>query len=1090
MPSIEDINTLKQTINSLAHEHEILAKRGDVLEDVQPPDRELDSDLETLLDSTDGFEDSNADDILAGLEDEPPQSVFTEDDELGLNSLDETTNEDIISGLVDSVEDQNDDFLSDSDTEESENIVDDIFADLDEPLDSDNETPAGIEEPLDLEDDLLDDLDLENIGNEEDQDSVDALVNDTEQVDDFSSDDSDALLNDLGLDETENIDLNDLAEADGLSELDDLNIDELGAASDNSDSIADLDTIDTLENTNDISEIDDLDDSLIEPGDEIDQNLGEDLEDLGELGDIGEGLEDLGELGDISEGLEDLGELDSTDNLESMPDVESRVEELEESVAEEEESLDLEDDFGLNELSEDFLEDLSDGEDAQAFSLNDFGDEYNLGDDSFFSNEVGVDLGDLEQGIAAEEIVEELFELTEDELEELYKRLFQLPANLKLAIEIYLANPETSIDKTNKVVDALLNNDSVRSLASMVGKLTKKKITIPKGYEKQDLEQLEREKAGLAYFSKNEVFPKLKIGLIAFFGVWLVAVLSYNFLYRPLKAKSLYKTGYEYIFNDQYDQANYYFEEAFFGWKLSWINVKGWPDKDWFYEYAHAYRERRQFDEAELKYKQLLEAYPDQLEGRLEYARMLSAQQARYQDAEIVLKEGSLSEMMKARKGEIEYSSIAIKEITEIKDYDQILLLADNYFSWSDEDPDKLEDARFTYATLRERFGGMDEINFRFASLWLKTDNEPYIEAFFETYKDEDKIKIDDRYRVEVLSEIASWLLDNGRSTEAKDLLLRLEKVDDTVPDLHYQLARFFRITLNEELEKEALRNTFIYLRDVDVLNKKYIFMEIDAHKRYGEWHIRWEDFDKAQSEFDAAIDFYERKRERNLIGTSPIIGELYARMGDLNYFEFLDYDSALRYYNEAEKNLYIVPEIRYRRGYLYYHYFEDYDKALYEFYQADKSLPNNSNIMIALANSMMKRKDYFSALSYYEKLVTMVSDDLLSIDNFMPDDRAEHKSLLIDLIIAYNNKGVAQYHVGQRSPRADLSSKALSQFTQASTYYDRLTRDPETLVRIPINDISYDNRMLILYPEQQERDELLIYEQLLKDITQLSSEL
>jgi hypothetical protein len=86
MPTLEELDTLKNRINELGDEPRLLAERGEKLHDVAPPEARTDADLEQLLD--DDFAGGGIDEMEALL------GTYTDDlddleppDELNLDDL-------------------------------------------------------------------------------------------------------------------------------------------------------------------------------------------------------------------------------------------------------------------------------------------------------------------------------------------------------------------------------------------------------------------------------------------------------------------------------------------------------------------------------------------------------------------------------------------------------------------------------------------------------------------------------------------------------------------------------------------------------------------------------------------------------------------------------------------------------------------------------------------------------------------------------------------------------------------------------------------------------------------------------------------
>lgn len=895
-----------------------------------------------------------------------------------------------------------------------------------------------------------------------DEDIMD-LLEPTDPSDEPAS--MDSLLDSLGQsDDSDDFDL-DAPEAlpaldDGLEDFPETGLDDLGDLTDDGD---DLGGLDDLEDLNDLGDL--TDDGA---------DLGG-LDDLGDLADDGDDGDDLGDLDDLDD-LDDLTDLEEVSDdpgpadPEEMPDREAALNNLEASLedepAEQEEIL-LDEDFGLNEIEEDFLDDLNeDDSDGGQFSLDDFGGDYNFTDDDMSSG-LGLDIDELEKDInrTSEEESGPAFEMEEDELNQLETALHNLPLNLKIALQNHLSNESTPVEQINKMVGLLLADTPIRQITNLYRKQTGKKLEIPRGYEKKSADDFKRERSSLAVFIKETVLPRIGLGLGIFFSLWLLGIVLFNFVYRPLKSEQFYREGEELILQDRYDEGEESFNLAFFGWEIGAFNVRGVPNKEKFFTYADSYKERRQFARAEDKYGQLLQVYPGDTRGQIAYARLLSEKMSRYRDAEYILMGADPLMLDEAVRGVIPYEEIPLREITEIDDLEKLLLLGDNYMDWAREEPDQYEKARYLYATLlRDKPGGnSDEVLLRMLRYFIRTDNTDEVERLLPLYKEKERINADATLQSRVFSELAGWLIDKDRVLESRDFIMLAEKADRTVPDLHYQYARYFRGIYNTDGEKDALTNALGFLSRGDYSDGEHLFMKIDSHRRLGYLAAEVGDYPAAEDQYLLALRTYENSRRLNLIGSSPTIGALYSELGNLNYDWYGNYEKALEYYRLAEENFAGTPEIQYKKGFIHYGITGNYQEGLYNFYQVSRYYPTNRNLLLAMGNTLLERGDYYGAVSHYEQLLGQLKREEENIKVLLPDEKDEEWALIEYMFMAYNNLGVAQYGVAAKTPNKAMENRALSSLTRSSEYFDMLLRNRETSVKTDVPDLAAQNRQLLI---------------------------
>ncbi|MDR2608242.1 MAG: tetratricopeptide repeat protein, partial [Treponema sp.] len=191
--------------------------------------------------------------------------------------------------------------------------------------------------------------------------------------------------------------------------------------------------------------------------------------------------------------------------------------------------------------------------------------------------------------------VEEI-QLSEDELSRLMETLAAYPLNLRIACEELIAEEAVAPDLMSNLIKLLVRGAPPKETAVLAGKILGRAIRIPKGFEKKTGEELEAEQGSFAYIFIHNFLPVLRL----FLGIAMVAVslgyLVWNFIITPARAEKIYKLGYERIFAGEYSRADDRFQEAFR------IHQK----KDWFYKYAEAFRDERQYIHAARMYGSLL----------------------------------------------------------------------------------------------------------------------------------------------------------------------------------------------------------------------------------------------------------------------------------------------------------------------------------------------------------------------------------------------------------------------------------------------------------------------------------------------------
>jgi tetratricopeptide (TPR) repeat protein len=221
---------------------------------------------------------------------------------------------------------------------------------------------------------------------------------------------------------------------------------------------------------------------------------------------------------------------------------------------------------------------------------------------------------------------------------------------------------------------------------------------------------------------------------------------------------------------------------------------------------------------------------------------------------------------------------------------------------------------------------------------------------------------------------------------------------------------------------------------------------------------------------------------ERGLLVPSSRFGQLYAAMGDLEYFtKSGDMEMTLSYYQEAEKNGYAPPEMLYRMGAAHYQR-EEWAPALERFFTSSSELPLNRRLLLALGNTCYRRGDFYAAQGYYNRLLDILESERSRLPVLLPNDRPEYLELAERLMIARNNLGVTLEALAKSSGNPRYLAQAAGFYTQSAQAWDALTRNPLTMIRLGAGDLSspginlaFLNSRNILYPQNGYEPQLFV---------------
>jgi tetratricopeptide (TPR) repeat protein len=881
---------------------------------------------------------------------------------------------------------------------------------------------------------------------------------------------------DLGLEDVE------LGEGSGddvpavdLGDLEDLGLEEadLGDTGDGSTGVPPED----LGNFEDLNGLD-----LGDPGDlgledvELGEGSGDDVPavDLGDLGDLdleeaglddadgasaGTPLEDLG-----LEGPDQGGAADSQDLELSPGDMDGLELDLEEGFGEADLNTGEADSFdNFNLEGTPAIPDEEDG--GADMDLGDFtlpGIDDMLGGIPGAPQQPGKGRKGFFGGPPAKEEEPEEISLDETDLANFQRTLAAYPLNLRLAVEEIIAEGTVPLDQLGDLVRLLARGALPRETAALVGKILGRAIQIPRGFQKKTGEQLEAERGSFAYIFVHNFLPVLRLFLFIVLTAASSFYLIWRFIYTPIRAENIYQLGYDRIAAGEYERANQRFSQAF--------DIR--RDKKWFYRYAEAFRDQRQYLYAEEKYDELLRWYPRDKKGVLDYAAMETYYRWNYEKADRLL-----------RYNILEYNP---------NDPEALLAQGDNALAWGEIDPSRYEDARFAYARLLERYGWTDPVAERMLRYFIRTDNLKEVIPLQFLFMDNPKKKISP----ETLAELGGYLLDKRTEevrgvpdeyreqiSDVRDVLLRAVLLGPNLPEAHYHLSRYYRnlsSTRDEQLTLEVALRAFDRAAEESVRRGVY---HIEALKRDAEILTEQREYFRAEERLVEAIGLYENALDRRLLAPAAQFGQLYAAMGDLEYFtKSGDMEMTLSYYLEAEKNGYAPPEMLYRMGAAHYQR-EEWAPALERFFTASLGLPLNRRLLLALGNTCYQRGDFYAAQGYYNRLLDLLEAERSRLPVLLPNDRPEYIELAERLMIGRNNLGATLESLARHGGSPRYLAQAGGFYAQALQAWDALTRNPQSMIRLGAGDLSnpgaslpYLNSRNILYPQTGYEPQLFVH--------------
>ena len=145
--------------------------------------------------------------------------------------------------------------------------------------------------------------------------------------------------------------------------------------------------------------------------------------------------------------------------------------------------------------------------------------------------------------------------LSDSQYKKFRKNLSEYPINVRIAIESLLVKNEFTDDAQFEVVEKILNKVPARQIASHLEKMLDISIPVPRDFERRTAAEYEAYKSSLQYQLRNRIIPGIILGIVSLALIFGLVIFSRNFIYRPLRANSLYKQGYALIQANEYQQS-------------------------------------------------------------------------------------------------------------------------------------------------------------------------------------------------------------------------------------------------------------------------------------------------------------------------------------------------------------------------------------------------------------------------------------------------------------------------------------------------------------------------------------------------------
>ena len=644
----------------------------------------------------------------------------------------------------------------------------------------------------------------------------------------------------------------------------------------------------------------------------------------------------------------------------------------------------------------------------------------------------------------------ETLTISDDDYFRFLNKLESFPFNVQLAIQDYIANSDDRPENKMNFIRFVLEKDSIKKVVGKLEKILDKSIPIPRGFQRKTVEEYEREKQTFKYWFMHRFLPVAVMSAIALILVFCISVLSWQFIYKPIRSESFYKTGYSYLENGQYETAIEKFNRA----------GEYKRKKKWYFSYARAFRAKKQFTAAEKMYVRLIHDFANDKQGGLEYADMLSTDLRNYEKAEAVLRRRILDHY--------------------VNDKDGMLALGDVFMNWADEEPEKYDEAVKIYSRLIELYGENDTFLVRMMRYFIRTDNLAEVLNLKDHFSSRiTKIGASD------LTELSGYLLEkryNPKPLDSEklrskidDVRMLLEKAvqrDKTMPEAYYNLGRFFIYNNKQDGAIENLTEAIKLFKTAAPMTARRTISYVDAMRLLGEQLVDQKKYLDAQTLYADALSIYRDYTAFKPLPPNKAIGKLYADYGDIDYFISYNFDSALDSYQNAVKELYNTPSVNYRIGYIHYQQ-ENYRQAIEAMSRAYAEKAHDKNLLYGFGNAFFKRGDYFAALAAYEELLGLLNAQRSRKEQALSNTRPDDVAFIERYMHTTNNLGAALSRLSERTGDSQKNGRALALYAEATRAWDALTRNPQTMIRAKSVGLAYLNTKNMLNTKSPYQSEI-----------------
>ena len=824
-------------------------------------------------------------------------------------------------------------------------------------------------------------------------------------------------------------------------------------------------------NLDDLENILDDDDLKFEDNKEIEKSENKIEEDDSHLEDLEGILEDEEEESKLkeTEKIEDKAEEDAThlDNLEGILDDIEEESKIESDKEKEDEKIETKSEEDIN---LDDLENILDEEDTKIPEETKNYKEPEKTEDKITKDETKEEIDDLPDL----DSIENTNEIKEEAPVQIMEGGTSLPSPDtadKLGASRY-ENVDDNIDH-DKVIDSIKNLSPLTRyhvldaiLNEKLDQASMRELLEALDSEKsnEDITELINRELGLSikeYGKSGILVPNsLKdyahiirvaaVFLILFVGIVL---LSYQFVYKPIKANEYFKKGLADIYKGAYNNAEINFAQ---GNKLKPKQIK------WFNRYGKAYIERERFDSALAKIEGALNIKPRDFDSRVLFGYYYRSKGEKQLSEEDYIKgeelyNDMLSYVSKKNQLKTVYDERGILMISRAKNLSQA-----NYY----------DNAYNNYIQMINLFGDNVIARKRAMLIRIYQDNYKQVKALQEHINNLKSGYIDD----DVYPKLARYLLNNNDFYGSRTLLEKILKKYPSNLEAIIGYADYQARLKHYEKARDILVNTALPMFE----NNPYRRGKEFVYNMLGQIYYNLGEFGNSINNFNAALEINKTYPDANY------------NLANLYFYQDKDYEKAKEHYQLAYDNL--PPELRgdkllYNLSWIYY-LNNEFDRAFEGFNALFQKNPSNSVVSYALGNSLLHLDRANLANGFYRNALNQILSRREKLGRL--EMRTESDFFLLSYLASlYNNIGVSYAYNSTIENNAQNEREAFKNFVLASEYFDQIRTSNIDLERMEKRTIILENNnigvatynVMAIQSKRNLKDAVMIDDYIPKDI-------